>query len=187
MYDSTSPDGSSDVPSSATVLLSEIAAELRMDRSALRKWLVSQRFCFHRVASPKTQGQKALALTLSDAAIVRELRSAWLDDTTDRLNGTSAIDAGAFYAIQLVPDLSPKRIKLGFALSVEARLNDHRTAAPTATILRIWPCRRSWESAAMASITRVACALIGGEVFDCDDVSSMLQRADEFFSLMPPP
>ncbi len=50
---------------------------------------------------------------------------------------------GYFYVIQLVPEALPNRVKIGIADSVEKRLAEHRTAAPTAKLLKSWPCKRS--------------------------------------------
>jgi len=41
--------------------------------------------------------------------------------------------------------LPPNRVKIGFADSVEKRLAEHRTAGPTAKLLKAWPCKRSWD------------------------------------------
>lgn len=93
---------------------------------------------------------------------------------------------GFFYLIQLVPELLPERVKLGFADNVEKRLNEHRTAAPTATLLKAWPCKRSWDYAAMDSITRENCRLVLNEVYE-GDVQGFLARGDQFFAMMPNP
>lgn len=63
---------------------------------------------------------------------------------------------GFFYLIQLVPEALPNRVKIGFADDVEKRLVEHRTAAPTAKLLKVWLCKRSWDYAAMDSISREA-------------------------------
>lgn len=93
---------------------------------------------------------------------------------------------GSFYIIQLVPEALPDRVKLGFADNAEKRLTEHRTAAPTAKLLRAWPCKRSWEYAAMDAITREGCKLVLNEVYE-GDVQGFLDRAAEFFDLMPNP
>jgi hypothetical protein len=75
---------------------------------------------------------------------------------------------GYFYIIQLVPEAIPNRVKVGFADNVERRLADHRTAAPTAKLLKAWPCKRSWEFAATDSATRSGCKLVLNEVYEGD-------------------
>lgn len=93
---------------------------------------------------------------------------------------------GFFYVIQLIPEAMPNRVKIGYADNVERRLNEHRTAAPTARLLKSWPCKRSWDYAAMDSITREGCRLVLNEVYE-GAVSDFLQRGDAYFSVMPAP
>ena len=93
---------------------------------------------------------------------------------------------GYFYIIQLVPEAIPNRVKLGFADSVERRLADHRTSAPTAKLLKAWPCRRSWEFAATDSATRSDCKLVLNEVHE-GDIEEFVKRVDAFFAMIPNP
>jgi len=93
---------------------------------------------------------------------------------------------GFFYVIQLVPEALPNRVKIGYADDVERRLAEHRTAAPTARLLKSWPCKRSWDYAAMDAITRDSCQLVLNEVYE-GDIDGFLARADEFFRIMPNP
>lgn len=91
-----------------------------------------------------------------------------------------------FYVIQLVPEALPNRVKIGFADNVEKRLAEHRTAAPTAKLLKTWPCKRSWDYAAMDSITRSGCKLVLNEVYE-GEIKDFLERGEAFFSMMPSP
>lgn len=93
---------------------------------------------------------------------------------------------GYFYLIQLHPDDLPNRLKIGYTDKLEVRLSDHRTSAPTLRLVKSWPCKRTWEEAAKASITRDGCRCIGGEVFD-GDMQVFVERADAFFARMPSP
>lgn len=93
---------------------------------------------------------------------------------------------GSFYIIQLVPEALPNRVKIGYADNVDQRLNEHRTAAPTAKLLKSWPCKRSWDYAAMDSITREGCKLVLNEVYE-GEIKGFVERADRFFTLMPNP
>ena len=105
---------------------------------------------------------------------------------------SSAIDAarprgfGYFYIIQLHPEDLPTRVKIGYTDNLDVRQSDHRTTAPTLKLLKSWPCKRTWEEGAKASVTRESCRDIGGEVFD-GDVQGFTDRAEAFFSLMPHP
>lgn len=93
---------------------------------------------------------------------------------------------GFFYLIQLVPEALPNRVKIGFADDVEKRLTEHRTAAPTARLLKAWPCKRSWDYAAMDSISREGCKLVLNEVYE-GALDGFIARGDTFFAVMPNP
>ena len=93
---------------------------------------------------------------------------------------------GYFYVIQLVPEALPNRVKVGFADNVDKRLAEHRTAAPTAVLLKLWPCKSSWDYSAMDSITRSGCKLVLNEVYE-GEIKGFLERGDAFFALMPNP
>jgi hypothetical protein len=161
--------------------LRDLAAELAMDRSHLRKYVLSNGFTTVNVRSAASRGQQALAVTEADAAAIRALRA-----RQGFTAGMTPVEtcAGSFYIVQLVPDLDPLRVKLGFAVDLPSRVDAHRTAAPTATLVKAWPCRRVWEPAAIASITRTGCRLIASEVYACDDLAALVARADDFFSRM---
>ena len=88
--------------------------------------------------------------------------------------------------VKLVPEAVPNRVKIGFADNVATRLNEHKTAAPTAKLLKAWPRKRSWDYAAMDSITRKGCKLVLNEVFE-GDISGFIDRGDRFFEMMPTP
>lgn len=91
---------------------------------------------------------------------------------------------GYFYVIQLVPEALPNRVKLGYADDVKQRLREHQTSAPTAQIIGQWRCKRYWEQTAIDSITRENCELVLNEVYEAD-TAELLNRAEEFFTLMP--
>lgn len=93
---------------------------------------------------------------------------------------------GYFYIIQLIPEFDPNRVKIGFADNVDKRLNEHRTSSPTAKLVKFWPCKRSWDQAAMDSITNGNCKLIMNEVYE-SDIDSFIKRGEEFFAIMPKP
>lgn len=73
---------------------------------------------------------------------------------------------GYFYMIQLIPEEVPNRVKIGYTDNLETRLREHQTSAPTAKFLGHWKCKRSWDQAAMDSITRDNCQLVMNEVYE---------------------
>ena len=91
---------------------------------------------------------------------------------------------GRFYIIQLVPDIKPERVKLGYSDNIEKRLKTHRTTAPTAKLLKSYPCKRTWEPVVIGLVTH-GCQDVGGEVFDCDSLCAIVERCNGVFRLMP--
>jgi hypothetical protein len=105
-------------------------------------------------------------------------------DNGDEGSGEELREFGYFYIIQLVPEAIPNRIKIGYTDDLEQRLSDHQTAAPTARVIANWPCKRSWDYAAMDSITRKDCRWVLNEVWE-GDPDGFVKRGNEFFSNMP--
>ena len=91
---------------------------------------------------------------------------------------------GYFYLIQLIPEVLPKRIKIGYTDNLDQRLSEHRTAAPTCKLIKSWECKRSWDQAVMDSITRENCEHVLNEVYE-GDIDSFIQRGNDFFNNMP--
>jgi predicted GIY-YIG superfamily endonuclease len=91
---------------------------------------------------------------------------------------------GFFYLILLVPEVLPKRVKIGYTDNLENRIKEHQTSAPTAKLIKSWRCKRAWDQAAMDSITRSDCELVLNEVYE-GDVEKFIARGNEFFNSMP--
>lgn len=167
------------------VTLTELSLDLGLDRSGVRKYVLKHGFEPFAVRTPGSRGQSTLALRAEDAEAVKELRQSQgfaIGAVPGEIIDNSI---GVFYIVQLIPELDPNRVKLGYATGMDGRLAAHRTAAPTATLLKTWPCRKVWEVTAIASISRIECKSLSNEVFTCDDVGRLLERADAFFALMP--
>ena len=172
--------------------LKEIAPRLGMDHSRARKWLLDHGFEFATVRSAESHGQRTLALReeqIVAAVALRRQQGFQINGQTPSSSETQAVmpesESGWFYIVQLVPELDSRRVKLGFSRNCKLRMDDYRTACPTASLLASWPCKASWETAAIASVTRDDCERIGEEVFQCGCVESLRKRVDEFFGLMP--
>jgi hypothetical protein len=161
-----------------------LARELRIDRSHFRRYVT--RFGIHpQKRQTKDSGNKlVVTVTAQEADIVRQARR----EQGYRVDGRETdLMVGVFYVIQLVPELDHHRIKLGFAEDVRTRLEQHRTAAPTAMVLKTWPCKRSWEFTVIDALSSSNCRLILNEVYECSDATILLARADDFFALLPDP
>lgn len=162
----------------------ELADKLKMDRSHARRYVINLGYKCHKRRTQDSAGQLALCVTTAEAEEIINRRKAqgFIESDVPVVS-----DVGMFYVIQLVPELDPKRLKLGFADSIGQRLSQHRTAAPTAKVLHAWPCKRSWELTVMDSLTRLNCRRILNEVFEGDDPTALVERGETLFSLLPHP
>lgn len=169
------------------VKIAEIAKRLQVDLTTVRR-LIARESDTLQLKLHRGKGDKLL-LSKDDAE--RLIASYEARRGPIVVAGEPGADAkydryGYFYLIQLVPEALPDRVKIGFADNVEKRLAEHRTAAPTARLLKSWPCKRSWDYAAMDSITRNGCKLVLNEVFE-GEIGGFIERGDAFFSVMPNP
>lgn len=166
------------------VILKDLAKELGFDRSNFRKYVLQHGFNLVKIRTPEARNQLTLAVSVADAESIRELcQKQGYGKLSNHVLANN--EEGWFYVIQLVPELNPNRVKLGFTGSIEERLTAHRTSAPTAELVKCWSCKRSWERAAIDSITRIECKSLGYEVFECENLARLIKRADEFFAIMP--
>ena len=166
------------------ISLKDLAERIALDRSNTRKYVLKLGIKPHKRRTPDSRNQLTLAVTKDEAErIIAERETKGFTSSAKIVES----DTGVFYVIQLVPELDPRRIKLGFALDLNERLSQHKTAAPTATVLRSWPCRRAWELTVMDSLSVANCRLILNEVFECDDLAALFRRGDDLFALLPDP
>jgi hypothetical protein len=172
------------MPSDEFVSIKDLTRRLGMDRSHARRYVLKLDYSFHKRRTPDSGGQLTLCVTSSEA---EEICSQRRDQGYEESTVVAVPEIGVFYVIQLVPELDPKRLKLGFAEGIDQRLSQHRTAAPTARVLRAWPCKRLWELTAIDALTRVGCRLILNEVFECEDSEALVERGEAFFSTLPKP
>lgn len=155
-----------------------------MDRSHARRYVLALGITTTKRRTPDSGGQLTLTVSAREAEFIRRTREEQGFLGSER---PVATEAGYFYVIQLVPELDPNRVKLGFADNVDTRLAQHRTSAPTAKLLKSWPCKRSWERTAMDAIVSIGGKFILNEVFEFENMDAVLKRGDEFFSLLPDP
>jgi hypothetical protein len=166
------------------VSLKQLAEAIGLDRSNTRKYVLKLGIKPHKRRTPDSRNQLTLAVTKDEAErIITERETQGFTSSAKIVES----DIGVFYVIQLVPDLDPRRVKLGFALNLNERLAQHKTAAPTATVMKSWPCRRAWELTAMDCLSSENCRLILNEVFECDDLDALLRHGNDFFALLPNP
>lgn len=165
--------------------LKEVAEKTGLDRSNSRKWLIKNGFSFIQVRDEESK-QLVNALIIEDAERAIELRAR---QGFSAQNGQASPvvlndNSGFFYVVQLMPDIAPNRIKIGFASSLPSRLDAHRTTCPRLELVKCWPCQRVFEPAVVAVAANGSAKLYGGEVYDVESLESMIERLDAFFSMI---
>jgi hypothetical protein len=115
------------------VSIKSLAVRLGMDRSHARRYVLQLGHTPHMRRVSGSGGQLTLCVTSAEAdqIVCQRSEKGFLASTV-----VAVSDVGVFYVIQLVPDLDPKRLKLGFAESLKQRLSQRQTAAPTARVMR---------------------------------------------------
>ena len=169
------------------VRIAEIAKRLGVDLTTVRR-LIARESDTLQIELHRGKGDKILLTKDNAERLVAsyEARRGPVSTSADAAESAKYDRYGYFYLIQLVPEALPNRVKIGFADNVEKRLGEHRTAAPTAKLLKSWPCKRSWDYAVMDSITRTGCKLVLNEVYE-GEISGFIERGDAYFALMPDP
>ena len=128
--------------------------------------------------------QKIKTVSVKEAELIQsELRRSARSGAQDTLPAPFIDERGVFYVIQLEPEHDPRRVKVGFG-DLDERFRKHRCSAPFASIVKSWPCRRTWERAAIDCITD-GFEQLGDEVFRTTSLDDIVTRADRFFNLMP--
>ena len=161
-----------------------LAQELHVDRSHFKRYVERLGINPHKRHTLDSGNKLVVTVTTEEADRIRAARR-----EQGYKFGTGEVDegVGAFYVVQLVPELDLNRVKLGFADDAGARLAQHRTAAPTAKLLKTWPCKRSWEFTVIDALSTAGCKLILNEVYECCDLPRLLAHGDQLFSLLPDP
>lgn len=165
------------------ITIKNLAEEMGMDRSNLRKYLKKLNVMTFKVRVPEAGNQLSSAVTIDDARIIRTARkeSGYADHPLD--------NAGWFYVV--IPDAiaRPGRIKLGFTNSIDNRLKDYKIANPEVILYMKKECQKQWEQAAIYAITNYKyCEHVGGEVYDAwnpyhidDPLLFIRERCNKFF------
>jgi hypothetical protein len=166
------------------ISIKHLAEKLGMDRSHARRYVLKLGFKPAKRRTSDSGNQLTLTVTSDEADAILEHRREQGFTSQSKAVET---EAGVFYVIQLVPELDPKRIKLGFAIDLNDRLLQHKTAAPTAKVLKSWPSKRSWEGTVMDCLASQDCRHILNEVFECENIENLIKRGDDLFSLLPHP
>ncbi len=167
------------------VSIAEVADDLQSRKQSIFRIVRRLGIQTTKQRDPDRGNQLVDLIAVTDVQSVRDAllagrRVAASDQSSLSLDG----ETGYFYIIQLEPEHDRGRFKVGFTTDVEGRLAKHRCSAPFAVCLRSWPCRRTWERAAMDCVA-IGSERLHNEVFRCPDLEHVLSRGDSFFALMP--
>lgn len=186
------PAGDESVPvmGADQIALPDLADELQVRRQSVHRVARRLGIRTNRRRESERGNQLVATVTRNDAATIRKeivgnMRSNPEGDPAKDPLLTTDAEEGVFYLVQLEPDHDPGRFKVGFTTDLEARLRKHRCSAPFATCSKSWPCRRTWERAAMDCVT-VGVPQLHTEVFRAESLNEVVTRGDRFFSVMPP-
>ena len=168
----------------------DVARQLGKHRSVVFKILKRLKIATRKQRDLSKGNQVVSCITRTDfERLASELVATSESNTatcSDSQSDGMSYDVGVFYLIQLEPEHDPGRFKVGFAASLPERLRALRCSAPFATVIRTWPCRRSWEQTAIDSVA-AECLRIHTEVFRTDSLEQIVARCDRFFDVMPSP
>ncbi len=161
----------------------ELADQLEVSIDTVRRTVRKLEFTVRKEKTSASKGASVHCLNIDEAnQLISHFENR--DSHVSNIDQASFNRFGYFYIIQLIPEAIPNRVKIGYTDNLETRLKEHQTAAPTAKYLGHWNCKRSWDQAAMDSITRSGCSLVMNEVYE-GDIEGFLKRANEFFDVMP--
>ena len=165
------------------VSLTTLANDLNIDKSTMRKFALKSGITPQKRRTADSKNQLTLTVSREEADFLCARRY------EQGFGSGQAVktDIGVFYVIQLIPEIAPRRLKLGFADNIQQRLGQHRTSAPTAELVKAWPCKRSWERTVMDVLTITHGKLLINEVYEFDDIQGLVGRGDALFSLFPSP
>lgn len=164
------------------ISIKELAQGMGIDRSHARRYVLKLGIKPGKRRTKDSGSQLTLTVSQEEAQKIIEHRK--LCGFTDDKKIVDS-ESGFFYVIQLVPEFDANRLKLGFANDLNDRLSQHRTAAPTAKILKSWPCKRSWEKTIMDCLSYKICRHILNEVFECKNREELIERGNNLFSILP--
>ena len=169
-----------------TIAVAELADELGTYKQTIFKVVKRLGIPVVKRREP-TRGNQLVALVTEDDAAA--IRSSFAEGRRNGVAGTSDIaefspDEGWFYLIQLEPEHDTGRFKVGFTTDLDGRLRHHRCSAPFAAYMKSWPCRRTWERAAIDCMT-AGLEQLHTEVFRGSSLDQVAEHGDRFFSVMP--
>ncbi len=136
------------------------------------------------VVKRKSDNARGQAISYVTTSAYEEELKIQLEKPDNLIASTSTDGSGFFYVVQLEPLADPGRFKAGFTTDPGQRIRSHRTSAPFAKLIKVWPCKLLWEKTAIDCITQ-DCERLYTEVFRTESIDHVISRSDRFFELMP--
>lgn len=87
---------------------------------------------------------------------------------------------GWIYAMQLMPEHAPERVKLGYSTRLGSRIQAYRTICPNIHAIGLWPSVSASEENAITAFAGRKGRRVGGEVVDVVDISAALDRVSAY-------
>ena len=162
------------------ISISEIADIHGKRRQSLHNLARRLGFNIVKQKSDRGRGQRINHITVSDYEKLKQHFGSW--EAREYVEAGDGF--GVFYIVQLEPELDPGRVKVGYTENLDERLRSHRTSAPFSVIVETWPCKPLWEKTAIDCVTQ-DCENLYTEVFRAANVDELIEKADDFFGLMP--
>lgn len=165
------------------ISVSDVAQRCGRRKTTVFKVLKRLRLEPEKLRRPERHGQIASYITQAEFELVQ----AEIQGMTEAASAPPDLlpaELGVFYLVQLEPEHDSGRFKVGFASNMAERLRSHHTAAPFATVVKTWPCRSLWEKTLIDCMAD-GCERIHTEVFRTDSLDEIVEKCEEFFSLMP--
>jgi hypothetical protein len=152
------------------ISLSEVSKLLKCDKSNLRKKIIKRKIKTYKYFDENLK-QVCLAIDNND-----------IDKIYNREVDTGKQPEPLFYLIQLCPEISENRVKMGFTNNLEQRKKNYATICPTISVVKTWKCNPQWESAVISQAITKDCKKVGQEVFDVPSLKDITNRLDNIFA-----
>jgi len=166
------------------VAVIELEKSLRMRKQSIYRIInrLKINIAYEKSEFSGSRGQKIGYITKEDEKILVDyIKNKEIITTANEIDYNKN---GYFYLIQLEPEYDSNRFKVGFAMSVEERIKQHKTSAPLLKLIKKWSCKLLWEKTAIDCITH-DCEKLYTEVFRCSSIEKIVEKCDSFFELMP--
>jgi hypothetical protein len=162
----------------------ELADELQVRKQRIFKLLSGLGIRASQRRDPARGNQNVATASLADASAIRREFARSGDSEAGVAFSLGSDEVGVFYLIQLEPEHDPGRFKVGFTVEMEGCLQKHRCSAPSARVVQTWPCRRTWERAAVDCATD-GCERLRTEVFRTEVLQRVTESGQRFVDVMP--